>query len=84
MNKEEYIKFVKENEEMSRFVEIAAQLKTIEYYLIENNLCNASDFNRTKEYFSKKIIEAKYEAENKEDLEKAKKINDFFKMFGVE
>lgn len=84
MNKEEYIKFVKENEEMSRFVEIAARLTTIESILISKEICSVEEFDKTKEFYTEKLIEKKYELENKEDLEKAKKINDFLKMFGVE
>lgn len=84
MNKEEYIKFVKENGEMNRFVEIASQLLTIQNILVKSKLCTVEEFDKTKEFYTEKLIEAKYEAENKADLENAKKINDFMKMFGGE
>ena len=40
MTKEEYIKFVKGNEEINRFVEIASQLITIQTILIKSKLCS--------------------------------------------
>lgn len=84
MTKEEYIKFVKENEEMSRFVEIAAQLTTIKDILIRTKLCSEEEFDKLKQIYAEKVIEEKYKLENKEDLKTAKKINDFMKMFSGE
>lgn len=82
MTKEEYIKFVKENEEMNRFLKIAAQLTTIQSILIKEKICSAEEFDKTEQFYTEKLIEAKYETENKEDLKTVKKINNFMKMFG--
>lgn len=74
MNKEEYIKFVKENEEMNRFVTIASQLTTILHILVKSNLCTAEEFDKIQQSYTEKIIEEKYDSENQEDLENAKKL----------
>lgn len=84
MTKEEYIKLVKENEEISRFVEIAAQLITIKDILIRTKLCSEEEFDKLKQIYAEKLIEKKYKSESKEDLKTAKKINDFMKMFSGE
>ena len=84
MTKEEYIKLVKENEETSRFVEIAAQLTTIKDILIRTKLCSEEEYDKLKQIYAEKLIEEKYKLENKKDLEIAKEINDFMKMFSGE
>ena len=81
MNKEEYIKYVKENEEMGRFIEIASQLSTILHILINSKLCTQEEYNKLKQLYAEEIIEKKYSEENPEDLENAKKIIDFINVF---
>lgn len=82
MTKEEYIKFAKGNEEINRFVEIASQLITIQSILIKSKLCSLEEFDKTKQFYTEKLLEEKYETENQDDLDNLKKINDFMSMFG--
>ena len=84
MTKEEYIKLVKGNEEINRFVEIASQLITIQTILIKSKLCSLEEFDKMKQFYTEKLLEEKYEAENQDDLDSLKKINDFMNMFGGE
>lgn len=84
MTKEEYIKYVKGNEEINRFVEIASQLITIQTILIKSKLCSLEEFDKTKQFYTEKLLEEKYEAENQDALDSLKKINDFMNMFGGE
>lgn len=81
MNKEEYIKYVKENEEMSRFIEIAAQVSTILHILINSKLCTREEYDKLKQLYTEEIIEKKYIEETPEDLKNAKTIIDFVNMF---
>ncbi len=83
MNKEEYIKFVENNEDMSRRLEIVSTLNTIVEILINKNICETEEFKSIKQKYKNQMLDYNYAREKPEDLEAAKTIDNFFNMFKV-
>lgn len=81
MNKEEYIKYIQNNEELSRIIEISSCLNTIVHILIDKCICTNEEFRKLKQKYKKKTLDDSYAREKPEDLETVKTINDFIKMF---
>ena len=83
MNKEEYIKYVQNNEELSRMVEIGSNINAIVRILVDKCICTGEEFRELKQKYEKKMLDDSYARENAKDLEAVKTINDFMKMFGM-
>lgn len=84
MNKEEYIKYVENNEDLSRILETNSSLNALIEILINKNIFKKEEFKKTKQKYKKQMLDDSYARENPKDLENVKAINDFLKMFGGE
>ena len=82
MNKEEYIKYVENNEDLSRVLETNSSLNAIIEILINKNIFNKEEFKEIKQKYKKQMLDDSYARENPEDLKNVKAFNDFFKMLG--
>lgn len=83
MNKEEYIKYVQNNEELSRIVEIGSNINAIVKILIDKCICTGEEFRELKQKYEKQMLDNSYAREKSEDLEAVKTITDFMKTFGI-
>lgn len=83
MNKEEYIKYVENNEDLSRTLEIGSTLNTIVEILINKNICKIEEYKSIKQKYKNQMLDDGYAREKPEDLEAVKTIDDFFNMFKV-
>jgi len=83
MNKEEYIKYVENNEDLSRTLEISSTINTIVEILINKNICEIEEFKSTKQKYKNQMLDDSYAREKPEDLEAVKTIDNFFNMFKV-
>lgn len=83
MNKEEYIKYVENNEDLSRTLETSSTVNTIVEILISKNICEIEEFKSIKQKYKNQMLDDSYAREKPKDLEAVKTINDFFNMFKV-
>ena len=82
MNKEEYIKYVENNEEMSRFLEMISSINATIELLIRKNIIEAEEFSKIKKRYKEQIIQESYGREKQEDLKAVKTIDEFMKLIG--
>lgn len=77
MNKEEYTKYIENNEDIHRILEITSSLNTVIEILITKGVCTTEEFNKIKQKYKKQLIDDSYAKEKPEYLEAAK----FMSMF---
>lgn len=81
MDKEEYTKYIENNEDIHRILEVTSSLNTVIEILITKGVCTTEEFNKIKQKYKNQMIDDSYAREKPEDLEAAKTINDFMSMF---
>ena len=57
MNKEEYIKYVQNNEELSRTVGICSNINAIVQILIDKGICTVEEYGELKQKYEKKMLD---------------------------
>ena len=78
MNKEEYTKFVENNELLNYNLELASALNTVVQILINKNMCNLEEFKDLKQQYKNQLLNDCYAKENQEDLKALKTFNYLF------
>ena len=82
MNKEEYIKYIENNEEISRQLEMISSISATIELLIRKNIIEAEEFSKIKKRYKEQIIQESYGREKQEDLKAVKTIDEFMKLIG--
>lgn len=78
MKYEEYIKFLKNNEETNRIIELTSTANAIAYLLVDKNICTMDEIKKIKEKYINKMLEENFKNENEETLKALKTFNDLF------
>jgi len=82
MNKEEYIKYVENNEEISRQLEMISSINATIELLIRKNIIKTEEFSKIKQRYKEQIIQESYGREKQEDLKTIKTFDEFMKLIG--
>ena len=78
MNKEEYTKLVKSNEETYRIIELTSTINAIANILINKKICKSEELKKIKGQYEEQMINDSYEREKPENLEAVKIFNNLF------
>ncbi len=81
MNKEEYIKMMKNDKISYSFVKFASHLMLIETALMEKGIINEKDYDKKIKENEDEILEDKYEQLTTKELEQLETLNFFNSMF---
>lgn len=78
MKYEEYIKLLKNNEEINRIIELTSTVNAIAYLLVDKNICTMDEIKKIKEEYINKMLEENFKNEDEETLKALKTFNDLF------
>ena len=81
MNKEEYIKMMKNDEISYSFIKLVSHLMLIETALMEKGIINEKDYDKKLKENEDKILEDKYEKLTTKELEQLKTLIFFNSIF---
>ena len=81
MNKEEFIKMMKNNKISYSFVKLASHLMLIETALMKKGIINEKDYEKKIKENEDKILEDKYEELTTKELEQLEAIKFYNSMF---
>jgi len=83
MNKEEYIKYIENNNQLKKEAEVSIDLMAILKILIEKGVCTDKEFAEIRKQCKDSFYDTTYKKISKEDLDRMKTMIDLINMCGI-